>query len=372
LDEDDPKLRNRRLSEWLQMLREDTSVEHRRAALLATELIGPNKSARVVPAIIVVLRDDSDERLREAAAAALGRIGERLANKPLAEKVPYTAGRDALVAALRTDKSSRVRTAAAIALGKLDHSDAVGAVADLAAAVASSGTPPPARAAAADVLRRLGKDSADAVPALKQALEDRTADVATRTAAAFALGNVGDSGISALPGLLAVLGEPQAPTELVKAVCETLGRLGTPAASASIRLGELLTAKGSSVDIRRAAAGALDSFGADARPALIALRKALQDDDRFVRTLALHAIGQQGSVFGTEGRASVTAVIACLHDRVVDVRVAAAETLGALSLEAPETDVAQIREPLQEATHDGQKAVRDAAAEALKKMQFPR
>ena len=51
-DDEDPQLRGRRLSEWLQMLREDPSAEHRRAALLATEMIGPAKSSRVVPGVV--------------------------------------------------------------------------------------------------------------------------------------------------------------------------------------------------------------------------------------------------------------------------------------------------------------------------------
>jgi HEAT repeat protein len=368
--EDDPKFRNRHLSEWLQMLREDPAVDHRRAALLATELIGPGKSPAVVPAIIAALRDDSDEKVREAAATALGRIGERQAAKPLAEKQPFTAGRDALAGALRTDKSGRVRASAATALGRLDKSDAAGAVVDLAATVGSPTTLAVARTAAADTLRRIGAEAAEAVPALRKALEDQSADEPTRTAAALALGNVGDPGLAALPGLMAVLGDARAPAGLVKAVADTLGRLGTDAAAASsVRLGELLTAKGSEVELRRAAAGALDQFGAEGRPALAALRSALQDDDRFVRSLALHAIGQQGPALGSEGRATVTAVLGCFGDRVVEVRVAAAETVAALGAEALGPDLVVARERLREATRDGQKAVREAAAEALKKLQ---
>jgi HEAT repeat protein len=366
--EDDPKLRNRPLSEWLQMLREDPSADHRRAALLAVELIGPSKSPRVVPGIIAALRDDGDERIREAAATALGRIAERLAARPLAEKAPFTFGRDALVGALRTDKSGRVRAAAATALGKLEHSDAAVAVADLAVAAGSADTPPAARAAAIDTLRRIGGDAAEAVPALRRALEDRSADLATRTGAALALGNVGKPGLDALPALLAVLGDAQTPAGLTKAVADTLGRLGPDAAAAAVRLGELLSAKSSAAEMRRASAEALDSFGADGRPALPALRKALQDDDRFVRSLALHAIGQQGSVLGPDARATIKAVIACLGDRVVEVRVAAAETIAAIGAEPLGADLAIARERLREATHDGQKAVRDAAEEALKKL----
>jgi HEAT repeat protein len=367
-EDDEPKLRGRRLSEWLQMLREDSVAEHRRAALLATELIGPTKSPRVVPAVIAALRDDSDERLREAAATTLGRFAERLAGRPASEQTPFTAGRDALIAALRTDTSTRVRGAAATALGKLDRADAAGAVSDLATALASAATPPAVRVAAADSLRRIGKGAAGAVPALRQALEDRSADEATRMQAARALGNVGDAAMAALPALSALLGDNQAPVELLKAVTETLGRLGPDAASTAPRLGELLIANGSDLELRRSAATALDRFGADAEPALPALCKALQDNDRFVRTLALHAIGQQSPSPGPRTRNVVQAVLACLGDRVVEVRVAAAETVAGLGANVLDRDLPAARERLREATRDGQKAVREAAETALKKL----
>jgi HEAT repeat protein len=368
-EDDDPKLRNRPLSEWLQMLREDPSPERRRAAMVAAELIGPVKSPKVVSAVIAVLRDDADEKLREAAAASLGRMSERLANRPAGEKTPFTAGRDALVGAMRTDKSVRVRTAAATSLGKLEKSDATGAVPDLGAVVGSGDSPPPVRAAAADALRRIGPEAAEAVPQLKQALADRTADEPTRTRAAQALGNIGgEPALDALPTLLATLGDAQAPVEVVRAVAETVGRLGPDAAEAAPRLGELLTAKTSDLELRRAAGAALDHFGAEARPALPALRKALQDDDRFVRSLSLHVIGQMGTTLGSEARPTVAAVLACAGDRVVEVRVAAVETVSSLGAEALGPDLAAARERLREATRDGSKAVRDAAEVALKKL----
>jgi HEAT repeat protein len=371
-DQDDPTLQGRPLSEWVEMLRGDRSADRRRAALLAVERIGPAKSPRVVPAVIAALRDDADERLREAAAAALGRLGERLAARTTAEPVPFTAGRDALVAALRTDKSARARAAAATALGKLNPTDAAAAVPELAAAVGSTDTPPAVRAAAADTLSRLGKRAADAVPALRQALEDRSADAVTRARAALALGNVGEeSAADALPTLQNVLGDAQAPVGVRKAVAETLGRIGPDAAASSARLGELLAAKGADVELRRASAAALDQFGAAARPALPALRQALQDDDRFVRGLALHAIGQQGAALGSEAHPTVTAVLACLGDRVVEVRVAAAEAVAGLGAEGLGADLPVARERLREATRDGQKAVREAAEEAIKKLPPP-
>src|SRR5262245_33290224 len=177
--DDDPKLRNRALSEWIAMLREDKAPERRRAALLAVELIGPQRSPKVLPAITLALRDDPDERIREAAAVSLGRLGERLyARAAEGEPVRFGGPRDGLIAALRTDRSGRVREAAAAALGKLAPADAGLAVPVLAAALRDAH--PGARAAAADTLRRLGPEAKDAVPALQEALADRGGDKLTR------------------------------------------------------------------------------------------------------------------------------------------------------------------------------------------------
>src|SRR5436305_1328649 len=90
-DEDDPVFQRKPLSAWLQLLRGGRDepgrltaphvlgspgslptvwagpVNNRRAALLAIELIGPIKSKNVLPATAAALRDDSSDRIREAA-----------------------------------------------------------------------------------------------------------------------------------------------------------------------------------------------------------------------------------------------------------------------------------------------------------------
>jgi HEAT repeat protein len=365
-DDDDPMLRNRKLSEWAAMLREDKSPERRRAALLAVELIGPQRSPRVLPAILSALRDDPDERIREAAAAALGRLGERLyARAAEGEQVRFAGPRNDLIAALRTDKSGRVREAAALALGKVAAADAAPAVPALAAALRDAH--PGARAAAADTLRRLGPEAKEAVPALQEALADRAGDKATRAQAALALGNVGEPAAPALPAVVAVLEDAGAPPEVRRACAETLGRLG-PGADAAGKLGAALASRGADVELRRAAAGALDRFGPEARPALPALRQALKDDDRFVRSLALHAVGRLGPDLGPDRKAVLADLLGCLNDRVIEVRVAALETFRALGPEALGEEAPAVTARLEEAARDSHKAVSDAAREALKRL----
>ena len=364
--DDEPVFRNRKLSEWLKVLKEDASYDRRRAALLAAELVGPNKSTKVLPALTAALRDDTEERLREAAAVALGRLGERQGSRAPNDRVSFEAPREGLIAALRTDKSGKVRRAAAEALGRLEAVEAAPAVDVLAAALKD---PDPAtRTAAAESLRRIGADARDAVPALREALEDVAAPAATRVQAALALGNIGGPALPAVPELTAALA-PANPPQVRRAAAATLGRLGKGAAEAAGPLGKVLVDRaGSDVELRRAAAAALDGLGPDAGAALKALQDALTDDDRFVRGLALHALGRMGAELASDRKSVVAAVLARLNDRVVEVRVAALETLGALGPDGLGPDLGLVVGRIGETSRDSQKAVRDAAQEALKKL----
>src|SRR5205823_10089350 len=137
----EPVLRDRKLSEWIADLRGEKDVRarlaapvllgplsaqpnlylaqtnRRRAGLLAVELIGPDKSPMVLPALIDALRDDPDDSLRAAAALALG----RLAQKPKLDPDLFVTPASALLAALKGDPAARVREAAAESLGKMTN-----------------------------------------------------------------------------------------------------------------------------------------------------------------------------------------------------------------------------------------------------------
>jgi HEAT repeat protein len=93
---------------------------------------------------------------------------------------------------------------------------------------------------------------------------------------------------------------------------------------------------------------------------LPALTEALQDSDKFVRTLAIQAIGG----LGKDAQNSVTALSKCLTDSSVEVRLAAIEELEHLGPTAKAALPA-----LQEAQkNDRRAAVREAAGEAVKKV----
>jgi HEAT repeat protein len=383
--EEDPTFRGRRLSEWLAMLKGGEAAEDqqallfvlgnsaglpsmwprlvntRMAGLLAVELIGLAKSPKVLPAILAVLRDDPEPRVREAAAHALGRLGPKARD----EKIRFDDARDALISAMRTDTSGPVRKAAATALGQLGP-DAEKAVLSLAAALKD--TYPDTQAAAAATLHRLGTVARDALPELQTVLRDPKANVLTRLYSIKAVGAMGPDAASALTALVEVLTDAKAPTDLRAAAAEAIGRLGKAAAEAVPVLAKMLTASDSPLEVRRAAALALDELGTDARPALAALKRALKDSDKFVRCTALHAIGGLGKELGTERHDVVTALFICLNDSVLEVRVAAIEALGNLGAAGLGDDLKVVLDKLTEAERDSRKDVKEAAQNALKKL----
>jgi HEAT repeat protein len=364
--EDDPVIQTKKLSEWLQMLQSDPNANNRLAAVLVADLAGVKRGRKVVPALLAALRDDADERVRERTAALLGRIADKLVRDKV-EDFPYDPMRDGLSAAVRGDKSARVREASAIALGRMQDR-AIGAVGALAIALkdASPGT----RAAAADALRRLGPAARDALPEIQQVLQDKTADRATRVQCALAVGRIGaPEALAALPALKEVLADAKAPVEVRKAAAEALGQVGKDAAPAAEILGQVLTTAGTDRDVRREAAAALDAIGPDGKAALPDLIKALKDEDKFVRCHSMHAIGRYGKELGPSTKDAVEALLRCLDDSVLDVRVAAIETFGTLGADGLGNDVKAVTDRLTDATRDSQKVVSEAAAASLKKIQ---
>ena len=402
-DDDDPVLRGRKLSEWLEMLRGERAetsrqvavgaigsaagqrtlwqpgmMQMRRAALLAVEVSGP-KNRQVFPALVAILADDPEEKIREGAALSLGRMAGRMVEeakensrrtdpegfrdkKYKEDKLPLIGVRDGLATALRGDKSPRVREACATSLGKLEWSASL-AVPALAQALKDDNLG--VRSAAVEALRRIGDDAAQALPALQDVLKDDKGDRLIRAQAAQALGRLGPDAPVDLELLLKVWHDPAAPTEVRADVAEALGALKKT--SAAIDLGNELANPKNATEVRRAAAVTLDGFGSDARPAVGQLRAALKDEDKFVRSLAMHSLGKIKD-FGEERKNVVKDLVAGLSDRVLEVRVAAVETLAALGADGLGDDLAAVVERLTETKRDGQKAVREAAADALKKL----
>jgi HEAT repeat protein len=363
-EDDDPALRGRKLSAWIDLLQNGKNVETRLAGLKAVQIIGPRKSRKVVPAVLAAVRENSEEKIRAAATLAVGEMA-RTARED--DDFPLDKTRDALAAALRTDKSGQVREAAAKALG-LMKDKARGAAGVLATALKDphAGT----RTAAASSLRILGPEAREAVGELQVALKDVKLERLTRVHCALALGRVGSpDGLPAVPTLAEVLGAGKNDAELRKACAESLGQLGKEAAEAVPTLAAVLTNRDADVPLRRACAEALDQMGADARPALAALRMALKDDDVYVRSLSLHAISRMGGELGDDRKAAILGILTCMDDNALEVRVAAIEALGNLGADNLGEQAKAVTNRLTEASRDPQKAVAEAAHVALKKLQ---
>jgi HEAT repeat protein len=363
-DADEPSVRDRKLSEWIDSLQKGKTLDERRAGLLAVRLIGPRKSRKVVPALIEAARENSEEKIRAGAALALGSIAE---TAQADDDIRIDDIRRALAAVLRMDKSGLVRESAAKALGEIKDK---GRGTARVLALALKDTHGPTRTAAANSLRRLGKGAQEAVAELQAALKDAKLERLTRVHCAFALGRIGSpDALPAVPVLKEVLSNARSDGELRKACADALGELGKDAADAVPTLATTLTSKDTDATLRRAVAYALDQMGADARPALSALQTALKDDDQFVRSLSLHAISRMGKELGDDRKMAVSGVLTCMNDNVLEVRVAAIEVLGNLGVSGLGEHAKAVAERLTQATRDPQKVVSEAAQVALKKLQ---
>jgi CubicO group peptidase (beta-lactamase class C family) len=181
------------------------------AALVPVCASGAGAPEDAVPALVAALAD-TDARVREDAAQALGRIGPaaRDAIDPLVATFsgtdPYVAGAaaialarigaEAVPALLRalTDADASVRWSAAITLGRLG--DAAREAAP-ALAIALGDASENVRSCSATALGTIGPHAVAAVPALTEALHDRDEDV--RRAARLALARIAPASRAAPP-----------------------------------------------------------------------------------------------------------------------------------------------------------------------------
>jgi HEAT repeat protein len=360
-EEDDPELRGKKLSQWIEQLQNGKTVETRRAGLLAIQLIGPRKSRKVTQSLMAAARENTEESIRAGAARALGGIAAKAREE---DDIPIEKIRECLAGSLRTDKKPSVRRAAARALGEM-KGRAIGSVDVLALALkdVDAGT----RTEAASALRQIGKYADDALAELQTALKNAKLERLTRIHCASALGRIDKA--ESVPVLQEILADSKNDADLRCACAEALGQLGSKAVESVPTLAAALTAKESEVILRRKCAEALDQMGAEARPALSALRTALKDEDQFVRSLSLHAISQMGRELGDERKAAIDGIFTAMDDNVLEVRITAIEALGNLGAEGLGDQSKAAADRLTAATRDPQKAVSEAAKVALKKLQ---
>ena len=156
---------------------------------------------------------------------------------------------------------------------------------------------------------------------------------------------------------------------LRKAVAEALGKMGKEAADAAPALAAVLTAKDSSTELRLAAVTSLEQFGADGKAAIPALIKAVSDSDKFVRCLAMQALGRMGKELDANRKEAVKALLKSAEDSNVEVAVAAIESLGALSGDGLAGEADDVVKKLDAVLlREGRKSIREAAQAARDKI----
>ena len=291
--------------------------------LAAAEGLGGMEDPRAVEALSRALRSDESVEVRRMAAWALGEIEDDAAVPALSE-------------ALRSDRDDEVRRMAAWALGEIESAKAVDA---LGAALKDSS--PEVRKTAVWALGEI--ESPNGVSHLLPFLKDENAEI--RSQAAWALGEIESP--RAVAALSAALDDRE--TKVREMVVWALGEIEDASAA-----GALSKALGdANVGVRRKAAwaiGELDLTG-EAPPALI---EATRDQDREVRKIAAHALGE----IGDPAAVGALAVLARGQDNAL--RYAAVHALSEIE------DSAAV-EVLVELLKDADPEVRKIAAQALGK-----
>jgi HEAT repeat protein len=370
IEDEEPAVAGKKLSEWIQMLKTDKEENRRRASLTALKFIaGQLDTAKAVPPVVTAARDDASDSVRKAATQTLGEIAlsaqayldpRKTREKKKTEIAQQTLklALEGLIDPLRGDKAAEVRKTAAEALGRLGK-DARPATEPLTAALKDKADP--VRAAAAEALGRIGPDAKEAAPALVEALRDKKSDRSVRLFAAYALGRIDPTPPNlAVAALGEVLRDAESPTEARKAAADSLGLLGKVAEDAVPALAEALKDM-KSVEVRRAAAIALAQIGPPAVKALPELRQATHDEDKFVRSHATHTLGG----LGKDAADAVPELIRLVKDdTVTEVRVAAIEALGLVGVKTSDAVDA-----LSTASRSSQTVLREAAVEALKRLE---
>ena len=347
-DDDNPSVRGKKITEWVKILHEDPEPRKRQAALLILEFTG-TKVKRIVPALLKEMRENSDDSIRARCAELVVKLKD---DKDQTDRLI-----DPLIAAMRQDKSAPVREAAATSLGKLARGS-TREIPDLTEALKDK--EPRVRAAAAEAIgqncRADAEVAKDAVPQLTELLKDADANV--RVQCAFALGRMGSIAAPAVP-VLAELAVKDKQASVRKEAAKTLAAIGPESRSAVQELVRAL--EDPQTDVRQYAALALGKIGPDASAAQPSLQKALKDKDQEVRCQAARALGGLGKA----GTPALPELIRLLKDDdVAEVRIAVIQVLGEFGPEAKDAvDALSI------ASRDGRPAIRDAAVDALKKVQ---
>ena len=348
---EDPEFNGRKLSTWLNQLREDPIPRKRRAAIVAIgQIAADNKDAIPVmlQAVGRALKSDANPVVRQQAATVLGQQKPEHAAAAIAD----------LSESLRVEKDAKVRQEVATTIGRLGR---LGKPAVLALVPLLKDADAGVRAAVADALGRIGSDAKATTPELMPLLKDPEKSV--RQAAVFALGRVEpDDTINVSAAIVGML-KSETDSEFRREVIVTLGFLGDRSTETVQALASAL--KDPNAELRQQTVLALSRFGGAAKLASAELTRVFKEDvDKTVRTYAVHALSQS---YGTDAKSLIPLLTERLKaDTDFEVRIVIVEELGSLGAEGKEALPA-----LREARRDPQIKVREAAAEAIKRIEKP-
>ncbi len=370
--QEEPVFQGKKFSEWEAMLKVDSnysklsdaekekSARSRRAGLIALELMANSLDKRILPSMVLVLKNDPEEKLRETAALSLTRAALKMSEKTKSSSTRQYAA-EVLMESLDKDKSIRVKEIAASSLGKMVPESAP-AIPALILAMKQKDTG--LRVAAVDALRRLGPEAKDAAPDLRALASDSTADIISKSFAFLALGNLKDG--AAIPVLLQTVQDAKMPLELRLPAANAISMMGGEAGGLiAEKLGLLLIEEGTPKDLKIALSITLDSQESFAYPAWKSMVPALKDRDAAVRSIILHCLGSIGAKLQKDFKVVQAAVLGCVNDSALEVRLAAVETLGRWGPELSDDEVVKKVESL---TKDTAKEMRETAATVLKRL----
>ena len=181
-----------------------------------------------------------------------------------------------------------------------------------------------ARLNSAAVLGRMGEKANRAAPVLTQAVKEE--DMSMRMIAAQALGMIGPDARPGIPALVNILKDDD--PSLRQTATQALMQMGDPSGQARQPLTALLNDKNNVTRI--SAAIALWLLEGQAQPTLDLLKKNSNPADWRTRFFTAHSLGE----FGSAAKAAVPALVDLLHDEHEAVRQHAAEALKRIDPEA--------------------------------------
>lgn len=318
-----------------QLYQSATDNKVRLAAAAALGMIqGPQAKAVVPDLIMAVKAKETFWRICDACAEALGAIGPD-AKEALPVLLQAIKDIDQLPLPVTNVYLVRLRDSALAAMKRIDPEAAAQAGVPLLLEALKSNDAT-VRRAAAERIGKLGGQARSAVPALTEALRDKNNEVAVT--AAKALGDIGPEAIEAVPAIVQLANEinqastpieETAPRVLQRAAFAALERID-PQAAAEQTVPALVGALNYG-PTRRAALDKLIQMSGESKEALLALAQAVKSEDYYISEDAVKAF----NAMGTKGEAAVPALIENLKDTNKDVRYRSLRAIGAAGAQSP-------------------------------------